>query len=140
MSTVQVYINEWEYLREIAHRTIEIVDKAEAWDYRLALSEFSVYDTFIHLTRAIFEDAGNWYLDDSTSFVSTGNPKSDIDKSIDRMIEAMQTLEDDDLDRGFTFPWGASTTVEGSIQQTLFHAVGHLAQLRERAGVCSRIK
>jgi uncharacterized damage-inducible protein DinB len=140
MSRVQVYIKEWEYLRRIAHRTIEIVDKAKAWEYRLAPTEFTVNDTFIHLTRALFEDAGNWYLDDSTSFISTGNPNSDIDRSIDRMIEAMNRFEDADLDREFTFPWGVHTTIEGSIQQTMFHAVGHLAQLRERAGIYSRTR
>jgi uncharacterized damage-inducible protein DinB len=140
MSRIQVYLNEWEYLRKIAQRTIEIVDKTEAWDYRLAPSEFTVHNTFIHLTRALFEDAGNWYLHDSTSFVSTGNPRSDIDQSIDRMVKAMLTINDDDLDRDFTFPWGESTTIERSIQQTMFHAIGHLAQLRERAGVCSRTK
>lgn len=57
----------------IAHQTIEIIDKANAWDFRLTPTEFTVKDTFIHLTRALFEDAGNWYLGESINFVWTGN-------------------------------------------------------------------
>jgi uncharacterized damage-inducible protein DinB len=140
LNRMQTYIKEWEYLRRIAHQTIEIIDKAKAWDFRLAPAEFTVKDTFIHLTRALFEDAGNWYLGDSEKFVSTGNPTSDIDRAINRMIEAMNHFDDADLDRDFTFPWGFPTTIEGSIHQTMFHAIGHLAQLRERAGVYSRTK
>ena len=70
MKRIQSYINMWEYLRKTAHRTIEIIDQAEAWDYRLSPTEFTVRDTFIHLTRAAFEDAGNWYLADSKKFVT----------------------------------------------------------------------
>ena len=140
VTRVSTYIKEWEYLRKIAHRTIEIVDKADAWDFKLAPTEFSVKDTFIHLTRALFEDAVNWYLDQSVSFVWSNNPNSDIDQAIDKMIEAMNSFEDANLDEDFTFPWGTPTSIEGSIQQTMFHAIGHLGQLRERAGVCSRTR
>ena len=51
---------------------------------------------------------------------------------------ALGELDDSILGDLFVFPWGVETDFETAIQQTLFHAIGHFAQIRERAGVYHR--
>ena len=138
MSRILTYLKEWEYLREIGLKTIDIIDTSNSWDYRLNQNEFSVRETFRHAVQSIFEDAGNWFLDDSTRFQPSDNPSHDLLMSIDRMVDAIIDFDDDDLERSFTFPWGEKTTVEGAICQNLFHAIAHFGQIRERAGVAKR--
>lgn len=138
MSRVLAYLKEWEYLRRIGLKTIDVINASNTWEYRLKPKEFSVRETFRHTIQSIFEDAGNWFLDDSSRFQPSEDPYHDLHISVDRMINAIKEFNDTDLEKPFTFPWGERTTVENAIQQNLFHAIGHFSQLRERTGVATR--
>ncbi len=138
MSMVDVYVELWDYLRSHGLQTIEVAEKADAWDYRISSNEYSVRETFHHTVQAIFEDAGNWFLNDSTLFRPTNSPIDDLHRAIDRMISAIQGFLDADLNSEFTFQWGEKTTISGAIRQNLFHAVGHFSQLRNWVGVYRR--
>ncbi|MFQ5833699.1 MAG: hypothetical protein ACE5H4_13410 [Candidatus Thorarchaeota archaeon] len=138
MSQVDVYVELWDYLRCHGLQTIEVVEKADAWDYRISSNEYSVRETFHHAVQAIFEDAGNWFLNDPTRFRPTNSPIDDLHGAIDRMIFAIQDLLDTGLNSEFTFQWGEKTTIGGAIRQNLFHAVGHFSQIRNWVGVCRR--
>ena len=138
MSRVLAYLREWEYLRSIGIKTIDVINSSNTWEYRLSPKEFSVRETFRHTVKAIFEDAGNWFLDDSSRFQPSEDPHHDLLRSIDRMINAIKEFQDIDLEKSFAFPWGEQTTVEGAIQQSLFHTIAHFGQLRERIGVAKR--
>ena len=139
-SRIGVYLDEWEYLRRIGIRTIEIVNNSGAWEHRLAEKEFTVKQTFHHVVQAIFEDAGNWFLNEIKRFESSYNHTQDLNLAVDRMIFAISKFDDSDLDKEFTFPWGVETAYAGAIQQSLFHAIGHFGQIRERAGIHSRYR
>ena len=138
MSRILAYLKEWEYFRRLGLETIEAINTSNTWDYRLNQNEFSVRDTFNHTIQSIFEDAGNWFLNDSTRFQRSEDPTNDFLISVDRMIAAIKNLTDTDLEKSFTFPWGKETTIEGAILQNLFHAIAHFGQLRERTGVAKR--
>ena len=140
MSRVLAYLKEWEYLRRIGIKTIDDINTSNTWEYRLKPKEFSIRDTFNHTVRSIFEDAGNWFLGDPLRFQPSEEPSHDLFISVDRMINAIKGFSDTDLDKSFTFPWGEKTTIEGAIQQNLFHAIAHFAQLRERTGVARRTR
>ena len=135
---ISVYLDEWEYLRQIGIKTLKVVSNAGAWNYRFAEREFTVKDTIRHVIQAIFEDAGNWFLNESKRFEESNDSAQDLNQAVDRMILAISYLDDSDLEKEFTFPWGAETTYAGAIQQSLFHAIGHFGQIRERAGIHSR--
>ena len=138
VSRIGVYLDEWEYLRRIGIRTIEVINNSYAWEHRLGEKEFTIKETFHHVIQAIFEDAGNWFLNETTRFETSNNPTLDLNQAVDRMIFAIGKFDDSDLDKEFTFPWGVETTYAGAIQQSLFHAIGHFGQIRERAGIHSR--
>ncbi|MGY5874129.1 MAG: hypothetical protein RTU30_00145 [Candidatus Thorarchaeota archaeon] len=138
MQCIEVYLKEWDHLLKTALKTIETIEQSNAWDFRLWPTEFTVKETFHHTVQAIFEDAGKWYLKESLDFQSSGNSVTDIQSTVDRMKNGIEGLSNDSLSEPFTFPWGTETTIEGAIQQNLFHAIGHFAQLRERAGVYRR--
>ncbi len=140
MTMIVVYIHEWEDLRHIGLRTIEMVEKAGIWDYRINENEFSIRETFQHTVRAIFEDTGNWFLKNSLPYKTTNKPQNDWNQAINRMIKAIKDFQDEDLEKSFTFQWGEKTTIGGAIQQNLFHAIGHLAQLRNWYGIYIRAK
>jgi hypothetical protein len=140
MSQINVYIQLWEYLREKGLKTIEVIENGDAWEYKVTPKEFSVKETFYHTLRSIFEDAGNWFLNDKSSFVPSDNPAEDLNISIDRMISAIKNFTDAKLKESFTFQWGEKTTIEGAITQNLFHAVEHFSQLRHREGIHKRNK
>ncbi|MFW9843771.1 MAG: hypothetical protein ACFFEV_04280, partial [Candidatus Thorarchaeota archaeon] len=99
-----------------------------------------VADTFYHTIRAVFEDAGNWFLDDPTKFTSSNSPTKDFHRALDRMVYAIQQLSDEELSSGFTFQWGERTTVADAIRQSLFHTLGHLSQIRNWVGVFRRLE
>ena len=140
MSKIEVHLEFWEYLRQHGLKTIQVVNNASAWDYRADSEEFSIRETFHHTIQAIFEDAGNWFLNDSTRFSPSDDSQNDLNRAINRMIEAIKALQDDRLNDEFTFQWGEKTTVAGALRQNLFHAIGHFGQLRNWAGRFSRIK
>ncbi len=135
MSRIDVYLELWNYLRDHGLQTIDVIEKAEAWEYRLNSNEFSVRETFRHTIQSIFEDAGNWFLKDSTRFSPTNSTADDLYRAIDRMTSAIQDFSDEDLNSDFTFQWGERTTIGGAICQNLFHAVGHFSQIRNWVGV-----
>lgn len=138
MPEIDVYIREWNSLRRTAQKTVQMIDRANAWEYRLAPSEFTVGETFYHTIRAVFEDAGSSFKEESNVFQKTDSLANDTDRAIDRMIRAIKDYSDEQLAERFVFPWGMETTISGAIEQILFHTVGHLAQLRERVGVLIR--
>ena len=138
MKKITVYIDFWDYLRKHGLKTIQIIDSENAWDYRVSPGEFSIIETYNHAVQAIFEDAGTWFLKDSKKYIPTNNPIKDLNRSIDRMIQAIQDFDNRKLKEEFTFQWGEKTTIENAIKQNLFHAVGHFGQLRERVGIKKR--
>ncbi|MHA2233489.1 MAG: hypothetical protein ACXAB4_13485 [Candidatus Hodarchaeales archaeon] len=140
MRQINVYAQLWEHLRLQGLRTIAMIEKGNVWDYRVDSNEFSIRETFHHTVKAIFEDAGTWFLEESTSYQPSGTFIDDLNSAVDRMIRAQATLSDNELSAEFTFQWGEKTTVAGAIQQNLFHAVGHFSQLRNWVGICSRSK
>ena len=77
MSKIDVYISLWNYLQVIGEKTIEVIEREEAWDYRINQNEFTILETFNHTLRAIFEDAGNWFLKESIKFQATNKPYED---------------------------------------------------------------
>lgn len=140
MSKITVYLELWEYLRQHGLKTIQVINNANAWDFRIAAQEYSIQETFRHTVQAIYEDAGNWFLNDAQRFTPTEKPEADLHTAIDRMVRAIKDFQDDDLVQEFTFQWGEKTTIAGAIQQNLFHAVGHFAQLRNWVGLHKRRK
>ncbi len=138
MSQLVVYLELWNYLRQHGLKTIEIVENAMAWDYRLNSNEYSVRETYHHIVQSIYEDAGNWFLKDSNRFSPTESSTDDLNRAIDRMISSISNFSDDELHSDFTFQWGEKTTIGGAIQQNLFHAVGHFSQIRNWVGVYKR--
>lgn len=137
---IGIFLDEWEYLRKVGIKTIQVVDNSKAWEYRFTEKEFTIKETYRHVIQAIFEDAGNWFLNEPELFEESNNPAQDLNQAVDRMISAISKLDDSDLDKEFTFPWGVETTYAGAIQQSLFHAIGHFGQIRERAGIHSRYR
>jgi hypothetical protein len=140
LSKIDAYLELFDYLRHHGLQTIEVVDRADAWDYRINSNEYSARETFLHAVQAVFEDAGNWFLNDPTRFRPTDNPAKDLHRAVDRMISAIQGFSDADLEAPFVFQWGETTTIGGAIRQNLFHAVGHFSQIRNWAGILSRSK
>ncbi len=138
MSRINVYLDLWEDLRTIGEKTIQVIDNAMGWDFRINPKEYSVYETFRHTVQAIFEDAGNWFLGDSTRFTPSNDQKADLTKAINRMKQAIANFQDHDLTREFTFQWGEKTTIGGAILQNLFHTIGHFAQIRNWVGLYQR--
>lgn len=138
MTRIEVYLELWDYLRHHGLKTIEVIDEAEAWDYRVNPNEHSVSETFHHTVQAIFEDAGNWFLEDSARFEPSSSPSDDLDRAVDRMTSAIRHFSDEELNSDFKFQWGETTTIEGAVRQNLFHAVGHLSQLRNWVGIYRR--
>jgi len=68
MQRVKIFGQLWEYLRLQGLKTIEIIDEAKGWDFRVNLNEFTVKETFHHAVKSIIEDTGNWFLKDSTPY------------------------------------------------------------------------
>ncbi len=140
MGQIKTYNQLWEFFRLQGQRTIKIIEEANACDYRVNPNEFSVRETFRHTVKAVFEDAGNWFLKDSKAYQPSDSPVEDLTRAVERMIRAIANFSDDDLKMEFTFQWGQKTTVAGAIRQNLFHAVGHFSQLRNWVGIYSRTK
>jgi len=140
MTTITTYIKLWHSFKKIGYKTIEKIESSKAWNLRLNSKEFTVKETFNHTLRAIFEDAGNWFLNEPLKFTPTNVPTADLERAVNRMINSIETLKESQLDDEFTFQWGEKATVEEAIVQNLYHAIGHLGQLRERCGVKSRTK
>ena len=140
MSQINVFLQNLEYLRKKGLKTIEVIENENAWNYKVAPEEFSVQETFHHTVKSIFEDAGNWFLNDSKQFTVSDNPVEDLNKSINRMYEAIKDFTDEKLSEDFVFQWGEKTTIGGAIAQNIFHAVEHLSQLRHRVGIYKRNK
>lgn len=140
MAKIDILLQILEYVRSKGLQTIKIIEDENAWDYKLSNKEFSVKETYYHTVKSIFEDTGNWFLSDSTSFKASDNPIKDLNKSLDRMIESIKDFSDEKLGNGFTFQWGDTTTVSGAIIQNLFHAAEHFSQLRHRIGIYKRSK
>ena len=140
MTTITTYIRFWHSFKKIGYKTIEKIDSSKAWNFRLNSKEFTVKETFNHILRAIFEDAGNWFLNEPLKFTPTNVPTADLERAVNRMINAIESMKESQLDDEFTFRWGEKATVEEAIIQNLYHAVGHFAQLRERSGIKSRTK
>lgn len=140
MGEIRVYLRLWEELRRHGKKTIALIDAANGWADRVNAQEFSVEETFNHTVQAIFEDAGNWFLKDSTRFKPTPSHQKDLDRAINRMMEAIKAFSYEKLREPFTFQWGEQTTVEGAIRQNLFHAVGHFSQIRNWVGITQRLR
>ena len=140
ISQINVFLQILEYLRKKGLKTIEMIENENAWNYRVAPKEFSVLETFHHTVKAIFEDAGNWFLNDSKPFKTSDNPIVDLNKSIDRMVAAIKDFTDEKISEDFVFQWGEKTTIGEAITQNLFHAAEHFSQLRGRVGICTRNK
>jgi hypothetical protein len=140
MGDIDVYLRLWEALRSNGTKTIGLIDNVEGWDFRVNEHEYTVQQTFYHAVQAIFEDAGNWFLNESTKFTSTKSPTSDLNRVIDRMMDAIRDFSNEQLSADFTFQWGEQTTVEGAIHQNLFHAVGHFSQIRNWIGIYQRLQ
>ena len=138
MKESEVHIDAWLHVKRIGMKTIQLIDKANAWDFRLNEGEFAVRDTIRHTIQAIYEDAGNWFLGDGKSYVSTENLQADLETAIDRMISAIQDFDDTRLSAEFTTQWGERMTVRAAIRQNMFHTLEHFAQVRERVGVMKR--
>jgi hypothetical protein len=138
VTKIDVYLELWDYLRHHGLKTIDVIEKSEAWDYRINPNEYYVRVTYRHAVQAIFEDAGNWFLEDSTRFSPTNNPAEDLHRAIDRMLSAIKDFSDEHIKSEFTFQWGEKTTIGGAIRQNLFHALGHFSQLRNWVGVYRR--
>lgn len=138
MSDVEVFMRCWEAVRRQGIKTIEVIDAANCWECRVNEHEYSVRSTFNHTVQAIFEDAGNWFLNDSARFSASKSPLDDLNRAINRMLRAIRDFSDAELAEEFTFQWGERTTIEGAIRQNLFHAVGHFSQLRNWVGIHQR--
>ncbi len=140
MSEIKTNIEFWHYFKKIGYKTIKKIDEINAWNFKVSSTEFTIRETFNHALRAIFEDAGNWFLNESLKFEPTNVPVADLERAVNRMINAIETLKDAQLEDEFTFQWEEKTTIKEAIKQNLFHAVGHFAQIRERCGIKSRTK
>jgi hypothetical protein len=140
MNKITVYLEFWEYLRSYGSKTIMLIDSGNAWDLKVKQTEFTIKQTFDHIIQSIFEDAGTWFLKDLKKFISTDSPKNDLNKSINRMIEAIKDFNNEDLEKNLTFQWGEETTIKDAIKQNIFHAVSHFGQLKERVGFLRRNK
>ena len=140
MSQINVFLQILEYLRKKGLQTIEVIENESAWNYRVAPKEFSVLETFHHTVKSIFEDAGNWFLNDTKPFKASDNPIADLNKSINRMVVAIKDFTNEKISEDFVFQWGEKTTIRGAITQNLFHAVEHFSQLRHRVGIYKRNK
>jgi uncharacterized damage-inducible protein DinB len=140
MSKIKTYVEFWQYFKKAGYKTISKIDGEKAWKFKVTPKEFTIRDTYNHTLRAIFEDAGNWFLKEPLKFEPTNVPAADLERAVNRMINAIETLEDSQLEDEFTFQWGEKSTVKEAIMQNLFHAIGHLAQIRERSGLKVRRK
>lgn len=140
MSQINVFLQILKFLRKKGLKTIEVIENEHAWDYRVAPTEYSVQETFYHAVKSIFEDAGNWFLNDTKQFKASDNPIVDFNKSINRMIVAIKDFTDEKIGEDFVFQWGEKTTIGGAITQNLFHAAEHFSQLRHRVGIYKRNK
>ncbi|NHJ31315.1 MAG: DinB family protein [Asgard group archaeon] len=140
MTKIKIYIDFWQYFKKTGYKTIAKIDEEKAWNFKVSSKEFTIRETYNHTLQAIFEDAGNWFLKESKKFNPTNVPTADLERVVNRMINAIETLNDSQLEDEFTFQWGEKTIVKEAIMQNLFHAVGHFAQLRERCGLKSRTK
>lgn len=132
MTEIKTCVDFWQYFKKI--------DYEKAWNFKITSKEFTIRETFNHTLRAIFEDAGNWFLNEPLKFVPSNVPTADLERAVNRMINAIESMTDSQLEDDFTFPWGVKTTVKEAIMQNLYHAIGHFAQIRERAGIKSRTK
>ena len=138
MDEIETYVFLWEYLREIGIVTISVIDNAQAWDYRLKETEFSVSETFYHAIQAIYEDSYRWFRGEIQKFEKTGDQSADLNACIDEMINSIRKMAIEDLDTEMTFQWGEETTFRRAMVQNLFHVVGHFSQLRNWVGVKAR--
>ncbi len=140
MTEIKTYIDCWQYFKKIAYKTIKKIENDKAWNFKITLKEFTIRETFNHTLQAIFEDAGNWFLNEPLKFIPTNVPTADLERAVNRMINAIESMTDSQLDVEFIFPWGEKATVKEAIMQNLYYAIGHFAQLRERCGMKSRQK
>lgn len=134
---VEIFIQEWEYLRNYGKRIIEIIEEFDIWDYRVRMNEFTIKETFHHTVKAILEDAGR-FMGENLQFTSSGKPIIDFNNSIDQMIRVIEDFSNKDLKKSYLFPWGVKTNLSTAIQQILFHSVAHFGQIRERVGLYQR--
>ncbi len=140
MTEIKTCVDFWQYFKKIAYKTVKKIESDKAWNFKITSKEFTIRETFNHTIQAIFEDAGNWFLNETLKFVPTNVPTADLERAVNRMINAIESMTDSQLEDDFTFPWGVKTTVKEAIMQNLYHAIGHFAQLRERSGIKSRTK
>jgi hypothetical protein len=138
MSKIGVYIQLWSYLRHQGFRTIDLIEKENKWEYHVTPHEFCIRDTFYHITRSIFEDAGNLVSRNSELYRPLDDPYEDLNRCINRMIDIIRQFNDDDLGKEIKFQWGEQTTVAEAIHQRIFHAAGHFSQLRNWVGISKR--
>ena len=137
---VEIYLEELQYLRKIGKKTEGMITKYGKWDFRIAEGEFRVRETFYHIIQAIYEDVGRWFKEDLKRFEGSNDPRNDLDRAIDRFIESIQAFTDDDLKQKIILQWGEEVTISQAIQQEIFHAIGHFAQLRNWIGISLRRK
>jgi uncharacterized damage-inducible protein DinB len=140
MNRLNVYADLVEDVRRQGEATIRAIEAGKAWSYRVQPGEHSVRDTFNHAVQALFEDAGNWCLHDATHFSPSQDPTADLADALSRVQRALQGLQEADLDGAFVLPWGQKATLGGALRQTLLHAVGHFAQLRNWVGIKQRAR
>jgi hypothetical protein len=128
----------WEDVRHKGLKTINMIEDTATWEFQVSPREHTIRKTFHHTLKAIFEDAGNWFLNDSSSYHQLEDASADLNRAINRMIRAMETLRGKDLNEEFTFQWGSKTTIGGAIHQSLFHSVEHFGQIRNWIGISQR--
>jgi hypothetical protein len=135
---IAVYKQLWEDVLRHGLKTIEIIEEEAAWEVRTFPQEYSVRETFHHIVQAIYEDAGRWFMDEFSKYKASGIPSDDLTRAVNRMVNAFEKFNDEELNNEITFQWGEKTTVAGAIQQNLFHAIGHFSQLRNWVGIAKR--
>jgi hypothetical protein len=138
MSRIDVYIQLWNSLRHQGFRTIDLIEKEKKWEYRVTPHEFCIRDTFYHIARSIYEDAGNLVSGPLEIYRPIDDPYEDFNRCINRMIHIIMQFNDKDLDKKIKFQWGEKMTLAEAIHQRIFHAVGHLSQLRNWVGISKR--
>ncbi len=140
MTEIDVYIGQLNYLRRVGDYTIDMIDDAKAWNFQLIPGEATVRETFYHTVRAIIEEAASDFNGTKMSYKEIVSPRQEWHHAIDSFIQGIQDYTDERLAEEFESYWCNKTTVGGAINLGIAHSIGHLAQIRERAGVYSRGK
>ena len=112
MTEIKTCVDFWQYFKKIAYKTVKKIESDKAWNFKITSKEFTIRETFNHTIQAIFEDAGNWFLNETLKFVPTNVPTADLERAVNRMINAIESMTDSQLEDDFTYPCQAPPTVK----------------------------